>query len=46
MSITGVPPVGFGGIGILPMAHGLEAHATMKRRKVSCPERTRFVDYI
>ncbi len=25
---TGILPVGFGGIGILPMIHGLEAHAT------------------
>ncbi len=43
MSITGVSPVGLGGIGILPMMHGLEAHATMKRRKMSCPQRTMFV---
>ncbi len=26
---TGVLPVGIGGIGILPMIHGLEAHATL-----------------
>jgi hypothetical protein len=25
---TGILPVGFCGIGILPMVHGLEAHAT------------------
>ncbi len=46
MSITGILPVGLSGIGILPMRHGLEAHATIRRRKVSCPGRTRFVDYI
>jgi hypothetical protein len=28
---TGILPVGFGGIGILPMIHGLEAHATLNR---------------
>jgi hypothetical protein len=26
---TGILPVGLGGIGILPMIHGLEAHATL-----------------
>jgi hypothetical protein len=26
---TGILPVGLGGIGILPMMHGLEAHATL-----------------
>ncbi len=28
---TGILPVGLGGIGILPMLHGLEAHATLNR---------------
>ena len=28
---TGILPVGLGGIGILPMIHGLEAHATLNR---------------
>jgi len=28
---TGILPVGFCGIGILPMIHGLEAHATLNR---------------
>ncbi len=28
---TRILPVGLGGIGILPMSHGLEAHATMSR---------------
>jgi len=31
MSITGILPVESCGIGILPMIHGLEAHATMVR---------------
>ena len=26
---TGILPVGLGGIGILPMIHGLETHATL-----------------
>ncbi len=30
---TGILPVGFCGIGILPMIHGLEAHATTNRRR-------------
>ena len=30
-SSTGVPPVGGGGIGILPMIHGQDAHATVRR---------------
>jgi hypothetical protein len=28
---TGILPVGLGGIGLLPMIHGLEAHATLNR---------------
>jgi hypothetical protein len=28
---TGILPVEFCGIGILPMIHGLEAHATLNR---------------
>ena len=28
---AGILPVGLGGIGILPMIHGLEAHATLNR---------------
>jgi hypothetical protein len=28
---TGILPVAFCGIGILPMIHGLEAHATLSR---------------
>ncbi len=30
-SSTGILPVGLCGIGILPMIHGLEAHATLNR---------------
>jgi len=29
---TGILPVGLCGIGILPMLHGLEAHATLPQR--------------
>ena len=32
---TGILPVGLCGIGILPMIHGLEAHATVLRYAVS-----------
>jgi hypothetical protein len=32
MSSTGILPVGSRGIGIVPMIHGLEAHATLVER--------------
>jgi hypothetical protein len=45
---TGILPVGFCGIGILPMIHGLEAHATLNqlfthlvRTRARCPRHTR-----
>ncbi len=38
---TGVLPVRLGGIGILPMLHGLEAHATMSRVFIQVPKEVR-----
>ena len=34
---TGILPVGLGGIGILPMIHGLQAHATRSWASIQVP---------